>query len=199
MVISEEKSIILSLRPSIIAFRCRATPTPDRSVLNTTGNAVVLDLEIRATNGISDTSSSTRDGADLYLVGGAGFVSGTNPNGGDVILQSGAKDGSGLDGKIILDTLTGWIEIPNTASIGTITANKAGLYVADIAAGNAALHTKTENGQVIKLYQTNAGSAYSVTNGTTDRTYDANSTSLDELSDIVATLISDLKLTGLIA
>lgn len=35
-------------------------------------------------------------------------------------------------------------------------------------------------------------SGYSVSNGTTDRTFDANDTSLDELADIVATIISDL-------
>lgn len=36
-------------------------------------------------------------------------------------------------------------------------------------------------------------SAYVVTNGTTDRTFDANATSIDELSDIIATLIVDLQ------
>lgn len=40
--------------------------------------------------------------------------------------------------------------------------------------------------------------AYTPSNVTTDRTYDANATSLDEIADILGTLIADLKLTGII-
>lgn len=40
--------------------------------------------------------------------------------------------------------------------------------------------------------------AYTVTNGTTDRSYDANSTTLDEVADVLGTLISDLQAVGLI-
>jgi len=39
---------------------------------------------------------------------------------------------------------------------------------------------------------------YTPTNVTPDRAYDANSTSIDELADVLGTLIADLKLTGLI-
>ena len=40
---------------------------------------------------------------------------------------------------------------------------------------------------------------YTITNGTTDRTYNANATSVDELADILYTLIQDLKLLGLVS
>jgi hypothetical protein len=40
--------------------------------------------------------------------------------------------------------------------------------------------------------------AYTVSNGSVDRTFDANSTTIDELSDIIATLISDLQSVGLV-
>jgi hypothetical protein len=40
--------------------------------------------------------------------------------------------------------------------------------------------------------------AYTPTNVTTDRTYDADSTTIDELADILGTLIADLKLYGLL-
>jgi hypothetical protein len=36
-------------------------------------------------------------------------------------------------------------------------------------------------------------SAYTTTNVTTDRSYDANATTLDELADVLGTLIADLK------
>lgn len=41
-------------------------------------------------------------------------------------------------------------------------------------------------------------STYTITNGTTDRTYDANATSTDELADILYTLIQDLKTLGIL-
>lgn len=43
-----------------------------------------------------------------------------------------------------------------------------------------------------------SGSAYTVTNGTTDRAYDANATSIDEMADVLGTLIADLKTAGVI-
>ena len=43
-----------------------------------------------------------------------------------------------------------------------------------------------------------APSAYTITNVTTDRTYDANSTTIDELSDILGTLLADLKVIGVV-
>ena len=39
---------------------------------------------------------------------------------------------------------------------------------------------------------------YTPSNVTTDRTFDANATSLDEVADVLGTLINDLKLTGII-
>lgn len=41
-------------------------------------------------------------------------------------------------------------------------------------------------------------SAYTITNALTDRAYDANSTTIDEIADVLGTLIADLKLYGLL-
>jgi len=68
-------------------------------------------------------------------------------------------------------------------------------YGADIVAGNTAPHFRTENGSIIKLFKS---SAYTPTNVTTDRSFDANATSIDELADVLGTLIVDLQATGLI-
>ena len=43
-----------------------------------------------------------------------------------------------------------------------------------------------------------ANVVYSITNGTLDRSYDANATTTDELADILYTLIQDLKLLGIV-
>jgi hypothetical protein len=80
----------------------------------------------------------------------------------------------------------------------TDTADTFQLIAKDIVAGNAAPHFYTELGHEIKLYQTNTGNAYNITNVTTDRSYDANATTLDEVADVLGTLIADLKLTGII-
>jgi hypothetical protein len=40
-------------------------------------------------------------------------------------------------------------------------------------------------------------STFTITNGGTDRAYDANATSLDEISDVLGTLIADMKVIGL--
>lgn len=40
--------------------------------------------------------------------------------------------------------------------------------------------------------------AYTVTNVTADRAYDANATTLDELADVLGTLIADLQAYGLL-
>lgn len=48
----------------------------------------------------------------------------------------------------------------------------------------------------ISTYET--GQTYTETNVTTDRAYDANSTSLDELADVVGTLLSDLRSVNII-
>jgi hypothetical protein len=44
-----------------------------------------------------------------------------------------------------------------------------------------------------------AFATYTVTNGLTDRTYDANSTTVNELADVLATLINDLKTANIIS
>ena len=68
-------------------------------------------------------------------------------------------------------------------------------YSADQAAGNAAPHFRTENGDVVKLYKTGT---YTPTNVTVDRSYNADATTLDEISDVLGTLIADLQLLGVI-
>lgn len=42
------------------------------------------------------------------------------------------------------------------------------------------------------------GETYTLSNVTTDRTLDANDTSMDELADILGTLIADLQTAGII-
>ena len=50
--------------------------------------------------------------------------------------------------------------------------------------------------RVINLLLAGSASTYTTTNVTPDRSFDANATSIDELADVVGTLIADLKVAG---
>lgn len=92
-------------------------------------------------------------------------------------------------------SMVGGVAVKNgTAPTGNVT-DVFQFYAADQTAGNAAPHFRTETGDVVKLYKTGT---YTPTNVTPDRSFDANSTSLDELADVVGSLIADLQLTGLL-
>jgi hypothetical protein len=113
-------------------------------------------------------------------------------------------------------TLFGGIDINANLLLGNVTAGTNGIsvavvkngtapasspadafqmYSADQAAGNAVPHFRTENGSIIKLYQV---ATYTPTNFTTDRSFDASATTLTELANVLGTLITDLKATGLL-
>jgi hypothetical protein len=124
-------------------------------------------------------------GGNLYLDGGVGTSLGN----------------IGLFNRTSVNFQSGQRIIHIGNATGAPTANPANgvyVYAADIVI-NSVLHIRNEAGDIIKLYAPNNGSPYSLTNVTTDRSYNADSTTLDELADVLGTLISDLKLTGLIA
>jgi hypothetical protein len=52
--------------------------------------------------------------------------------------------------------------------------------------------------RVVNLLLTRTTAWGTISNVTTDRAYDANATSLDELADALGTLVSDLKAKGVI-
>lgn len=98
-------------------------------------------------------------------------------------------------GQTLVDTGANILKV-ELGTAWTSVADAWACYGADIVAGNTAPHFKSEAGDVIKLYKLSTG--WSVTNGTTDRSYDADATSTPELADVLYTLIEDLKLSGLI-
>lgn len=143
-------------------------------------------IGMEATQAWTDTNQGTRM---IFL---------TTPDGSTTIAERMRIDQSGNIG---VGTTTfgasmagGFAMLNGTAPTGNVT-DVFQFYSADQAAGNAAPHFRTENGSVVKLYKTGT---YSPTNVTTDRSYDANSTTLDELADVLGSLIADLQLTGLL-
>lgn len=106
-----------------------------------------------------------------------------------------------LDGNLLIGATTAGASMTNGISMASGTDPSGNVtdafqfYSSDTVAGNATPHFRTENGTVINLFKS---AAYTITNVTTDRSYDANSTTLDEIADTLGTLIADLQVTGLI-
>lgn len=68
-----------------------------------------------------------------------------------------------------------------------------------LATGQSAMLAKTTATKWAVLWWShNIGGAYSVTNASTDRAYDANATTTDELADVLGTLIADLQAAKII-
>lgn len=76
-------------------------------------------------------------------------------------------------------------------------SNTAGLYANDVG-GTVNMYAINEAGESTRLSWP-APQTYTVTNGTTDRSYNADSYTGDEIADVLATLIADLQARGILA
>lgn len=118
------------------------------------------------------------------------------------VLQIRDRNASTVGGNLILGGSGSSLPTSATASLnlqigtapGSSPADQFSLYCADWnGAGTAAAHFRNEQGHIIKIAR---AATYTPTNVSTDRSYDANATTLDELADVVGTLIADLQTLG---
>lgn len=79
----------------------------------------------------------------------------------------------------------------------SLDANSAGLYADDVG-GTVNIFGINEAGEITRLTWP-APQTYTVTNVTPDRSYDADATTLDEIADVLGTLIDDLRNRGIVA
>jgi hypothetical protein len=90
---------------------------------------------------------------------------------------------------------TATLVITNGTAPGSSPADEFQLYSADWnGAGTAAAHFRNEEGHIIKLARV---ATYTPSNVSTDRSFDANSTTLDEIADVLGTVIADLQTLGI--
>lgn len=160
-------------------------------------NSADLSLTVDSSNKFDFTGGAARYpvGYILLTTGGNGIQVSTASVSINIplLVTSGANTGIGTS--TFGTSATSTLAVANGTVPSTSPADEFQCYSKDITAGNAAPHFRTEAGDIVKLYK--AGT-YTPTNVTTDRSFDANSTTLDELADVVGSLITDLQATGLL-
>ncbi len=180
---------------AILAMERNTTGGGQFFIRNTSGGGVVFEVGSPtyrwqlATDGGFNLSNNA-------LNMDAGFIrSGTN--------TIRVINGSTGAGSLVLGTSTvgsigtsgvGVLAIANGTAPTSSPNDEFQLYSADWnGAGTAAAHFRNEQGHIIKIAR---AATYTPTNVSTDRSYDANATTLDELADVVGTLIADLQTLG---
>lgn len=168
----------------------------------TVASAVALSLDSGAGTIETDATAFTADAA-LTITATSAILSldgtGIETSATTITADAGLAIATTTTGALSLDSgTTGAVNLGTGASAKTITiGNTTGATGVVYDAGSGG-HAFTGN---IGFYGTTPvaqSAAYSVSNAATDRTYDANSTTLNELADVLATLIADLQATGLI-
>lgn len=128
---------------------------------------------------------------------------GTDPSyfGGNIRQDDSIKwvGGTGQDSEIYYDG-TNLIADPDVVGTGRLLIGATGdddMLLNAIEIDGALNHDGTTVG-FYGVAPTTRSAAYTPTNVTADRAYDANSTTIDEIADVLGTLIADLQLTGII-
>lgn len=172
----------------------------------TTGVAnIALTGQAAKTIGVERAQGLVSAGQALGINAGGAKSATTNQNGGNLTLSPGAATGTGTASTII-QAVGGGSSGSTTKSASTV-ATFAITAVTFVDAYNVIVGsttgTKIGTATTQKIGFWNATpvirpSAYTPTNVTTDRSYDANSTTIDEVADVLGTLIADLQSVGLI-
>ncbi len=170
-------------------------------------SAFPLKLRGRASDNQSLLAFYSNDGATLY-----GYMAAASTSGGQFQLTS-----NGTGGVFTVVTYfgfsaasgsgTGVVKVAGTALRGTTEGtNHIDVYNGTAPAGTLAngfsiyssggkCFVMDSGGLIVKLQ---SAGTYTETNVTADRAYDANATTIDELADVVGTLIADLRGIGLL-
>lgn len=210
-----------------VVLTTNATLTDERVLAGTTNQITVTDggaggnVTLSTPQNIHTGASPTFSGLTLSGLTASTFIysnaskaitSTTAPTNGQLLIGStGAVPVvAALTGTVNQITVTngaGSITLSTPQDIGTAsTPTFGGLTIAD--GGNIVLNTTTgtkigtATTQKIGFWNTTPAvqpPAYTITNDTTDRTYNADATTVDELADIIATMYRDLKAVGIFA
>lgn len=168
-------------------------------------SSVSIAASAAATAGLS--LATAVGGAPIMFWINSSEVARFGPNG-NLLMGTTTSPGTGTAGLVFADGTAFASMGSNTAGLyaedvgGTVrmfAIDEAGVTGAIVMASGALTSGKipvaTANGRLTDL---TASSAYTPTNVTTDRSYDANATTLDEIADVVGTMIADLQAKGIL-
>ncbi|MHC4752867.1 MAG: hypothetical protein ACYTFW_23730 [Planctomycetota bacterium] len=108
-----------------------------------------------------------------------------------------ASIGHGAIPNTRLDIAAGAMEFAEMTAPAAGAANTTRTYAEDNA-GTTRQRVKFSSGNAVTIAEDGGLQTYTVTNVTTDRTYDANSTTVAELADVLGTLIADFQAAGVL-
>lgn len=163
--------------------------TPERVDISVNTSSIIAVLTVEQ-DGTGDATIR------LLLTGGQAYTIGIDNNDGDKFKISNNSGGVGTNDLMIID--------PATGDVGFGITPTSPLHV------SGKIHTTSEieidgnlnhDGMNIGFFgiaPVAQVAAYTPTNVTTVRSYDADSTSVEELADVIGTLIADLKTYGLL-
>jgi hypothetical protein len=97
-----------------------------------------------------------------------------------------------------LDIGAGAMEFAEMTAPAAGAANTARDYAEDDGSGNTRRRIKFSSGNAVTIAQDGGLQTYTPTNVVTDRSYDANATSVAELADVLGTLIADFQAAGVL-
>lgn len=164
-----------------------------------TGSKELLRLETEGTgttrvliqtDGTDDTQMSLRNSVGSEVISfrtdaSPSFISG---GGGNFGLGTAGPGGSGTLGTHVFSIRNG---TPPVGGVGNVSS----IYSDDVSASSE-LFAINEAGELTQI--TGRTSAYTPTNVVTDRSYDADATTTEELADVLGTLIADLQARGIV-
>ena len=179
------------------------------------GNSVVSIGIINANTTVRTNVIKTADRSSMGAYTGAGHhlqitsgdPSGTDMAGGNIIISGGKPTGAGAGGSVVLQTASAGSTGSSVGNLTTrFTLDSNGLItLADSVniAVNTTTGTKigTNSNQKIGFWNANPvvqDTGWSTTNSTSTKTIDANNTNLNEVVNLLSTLINTLKTYGII-
>jgi hypothetical protein len=153
------------------------------------GDSFFIDSNAAVTGGIKLAANSGN--IQMYIGGRAS---------GNIKLllnSTGASIGHSGTPSTRLDIDAGAMEFAEMTAPGAGAANTARLYAEDNA-GTTRQRVKFSSGNAVTIAEDGGLQTYTPTNVVTDRSYDANATTVSELADVLGTLIADFQAAGVL-
>lgn len=173
--------------------------TPTLSAVLTAGDTGTLGQNINLVGGVLDMQNAgTISGGPTCDQGGLTITPGA---GGTTITTYSCRPTLAQDLNLSVGQIGAFVTLQSGTlgdGVFKVIGNGEATFQANLSGTNRLIQFQDADGTVEYTGAYDTGATYTATNVTTDRTYDADSSTVDELADVVGTLIADLKTVGII-